>query len=87
MKPRITISVNAEGILEVFLNEAGREKLVQELRKLDHRHDHFHLMVDGDAEVDLKSRPYNTTDKIIECGKVLYRPDEWDREYYPHLFT
>ncbi len=87
MEPRITISVNADGLLEIFLNEAGREKLVQELQKLDRRHDHFHLMVHEGAEVELKSKPYDRSDKIIEYGKILFRPDEWDREHFPHLFA
>ena len=86
MEPRITISVTTEGVLEIFLNETGREKLVEELQKLNHRHEHFHLMVDDGAEVELKSKPYNPDDRVIEYGKILFRPDEWDRQYYPHLF-
>ena len=87
MEPRITVSLNADGVLEIFLNEAGREKLVQALQSLDRRHEHFHLMVDNDAEIELNSIPYRSTDKIVEYGKVLFRPDEWDREHFPHLFV
>lgn len=87
MEPRITVSLNAEGVLEIFLNEKGRERLIQELEKLDHSHEHFHLSVDEWAEVELRATPYDSSDKIIEYGKVLFRPDEWDRQYYPHLFT
>jgi pentose-5-phosphate-3-epimerase len=87
LEPRITISVNAEGSLEIFLNETGREKLIEELQKLDHRHDHFHLTVDGGAEVALRSKPYRGSDKIIAYGKVVFRPDDWDHEHYPHVFA
>jgi hypothetical protein len=87
LEPRITVSVTTEGVLEIFLNETGREKLIQELQKLDHSHEHFHLSVDEWAEVELQTTPYDPDDKIIEYGKVLFRPDEWDRKYYPHLFT
>ncbi len=87
MEPRITISVSAEGELEIFLNETGREKLIEELQRLDHGNDHFHLWVAEGAEVELKSRPYAPDDRIIESAKFLFRPDEWDRKYYPHLFT
>ncbi len=87
MEPRITISLTPEGELEIFLNETGREQLIRELQKLDHRHEHFHLSVDEGAEVELTSKPYDPDDKIVEYAKVLFRPDEWDRQYYPHLFA
>ena len=33
----------------------------------------------------ISTTPYKDTDKIIGRGKVLFRPDEWDTKYYPHV--
>ncbi len=86
MKPRITINTNADGELEIWLNEAGRNLLVRELQHLSERSDHFHLGPEElDGEVPVQSRPYRESDRIIESGKVMFRPDEWDARYYPHV--
>ncbi|HVT23470.1 MAG TPA: hypothetical protein VHD95_02495 [Rhizomicrobium sp.] len=87
MKSRITISVAADGGLEIWLNEEGRDSLVRELQNLSPQNDHFHLGPVDLGEVELSSRPYRTNDKLIEFGKVLFRTDEWDRQYYPHVLS
>jgi hypothetical protein len=90
-KPRITVCVLADGTFEILLNEAGRDLMVRELQGLSRRWDHFHLDHIADPELDyitevpLSARPYRNDDKVLESGKVLFRPDDWDREYYPHV--
>jgi hypothetical protein len=86
MKPRITININAEGELEISLNEAGRDLLVRELQQLSHRSDHFHFGPEEyGGEVPVQTRAYGEGDQIIEWGKVMLRPDEWDARYFPHV--
>jgi hypothetical protein len=82
MKPRITLNMTAGGELEIWVNETGRDRLVQELQALNERNDHFHL---GWFEVEVSARAYRPTDTIIEYGKVLFRTDEWDRRFFPHV--
>lgn len=86
MKPRVTINVNSNGELEIWLNESGRDLLVEELRKLSKQNDHFHLQPEGFIDdVPTRGRAYREGDQVLEWGKVLFRPDEWDREYFPHV--
>jgi hypothetical protein len=86
MKPRITISTNNEGELEIWLNEAGRDLLVRELQGLSEQSDHFHLGPESDdGEVPLQTTPYRDGDDIIEWAKVMLRTDEWDAAYFPHV--
>jgi hypothetical protein len=86
MKPRITINTNKDGELEIWLNEAGRDLLVKELQHLSQQSDHFHFgPEDLDSEVPVQSRPYREGDHIIEWGKVMLRPDEWDAQHFPHV--
>jgi len=86
MKPRITINTSAEGELEISLNEAGRDLLMRELQHLSESSDHFHFgPEDFGSEVPVRNRPYRKGDKIIEYGKVMFRPDKWDAEYFPHV--
>ena len=85
-RPRITISTNAEGVLEIWINAAGRDLLVRELQHLSEASDHFHLGPEGfGGEVPVRTRPYCDGDEIIEWGKVLFRPDSWDAEHFPHV--
>jgi len=86
MKPRVTLSLTTSGSLNIFLNEAGRDQLIEELQSLDFTHEHFHLSALDGAEVELQAKTYEPNDTVIRYAKVLYRPDEWDRIYYPHLF-
>jgi len=86
MKPRITINTSADGELEIWINEAGRDLLVRELQDLSESSDHFHFgPEDLDGEVPVQGRAYREGDRIIEFGKVLFRPDAWDARYYPHV--
>ena len=85
MKPRITMSLTAEGQLEIFVNETGRDLLVRELQALDEKSEHFHLAPSDYGEVEVSTTAYRPTDRVIERGKVLFRTDEWDRRHYPHV--
>jgi len=87
MKPRITVSLNASGEFEILINEAGRDLLVRELKRLDEKHEHFHLSPEGVGEVEVSSQAYYPDDKVLEYGKVIFRTDEWDRKYFPHVFS
>lgn len=88
MKPRITIEVNSDGELEILINELGRDLLVDELKRLSETSDHFHLGPEEyGGEVPTQRRAYSEGDKVIEWAKVLYRPDAWDAEHFPHVLT
>ena len=86
MKPRITVNLTEGGELEIWLNPEGRALLVRELQHLDERWEHFHLAPEDMGEVELSTRPYRPTDTVFSWGKVLFRTDEWDRKYFPHVF-
>ena len=86
MNPRITFCLTAGGTLDIFLNEAGRRQLIEELARLDEKHDHFHFAPpDIDSELSVSTIPYRTEDKVLEYGKVLFRSDAWDKQHYPHV--
>ncbi len=85
--PRITLSLKANGEFELHLNSEGRDLLVRELLRLDERNDHFHLGPEPVGEVEVRTVAYDASDTVIEYGKVLFRPDEWDREFYPHVMA
>ena len=88
MKPRITINTNNDRELEIWLNPAGRDLLVRELQRLSEGSDHFHFgSSDLDGEVPVQSTAYRENDKVIEWGKVMFRPDEWDAEHFSHVLT
>jgi hypothetical protein len=87
VRPRITINLSADGELEVSMNEQGRDLLVRELQKLSETNDHFHLAPKPMGEVELSSRAYRPDDKVLEWGKVMFRPDAWDQKYYPHVMS
>lgn len=86
MAPRITINLTAKGLLEIWLNEEGRDLLVRELQHLSEKSDHFHLGPAETGEVVVSSLPYRADDQILEYGTVYFRTDAWDREFFPHLF-
>lgn len=88
MRPRITISNNKDGELEIWLNASGRDLLVRELQHLSEDSDHFHLGPDDlISEVLVQSLAYREGDQVIEWGKVLFRPDEWDAKHFPHVLA
>ena len=87
MKPRITINLRPDGELEIWLNPEGRAAFVEALQALNEGDEHLHMGTpDEYFELELSPRPYRQDDQIIERGKVLYRTDEWDRQYYPDVF-
>lgn len=84
--PRITFSRTRDGSLEILLNPAGRDLFVSQLQGLSKHSDHFHIMPeDLGPELPARSRPYRKGDEVFEWGKVLFRPDEWDDEDFPHV--
>ena len=87
-KPRITISMSDAGELEIWLNEVGRDQLVEALQDLnDTSNDLLHLWTwSDDGDLPLSDRAYRPTDRIVDTAKVLFRPDDWDRKYFPHVF-
>jgi len=91
MRPRVTVSLRPDGAFEVSLNEAGRELLVDQLQRLNRSWDHFHLDYYRDpdiadaTEVRLSAAPYHPGNRVLENGKVLFRPDDWDEQFFPHV--
>jgi hypothetical protein len=85
MGARITVSLTAKGEFEIWLNEQGRDLLVRKLQHLSEKNDHFHLGPKDIGEVEVSSRSYRPDDKVLEYGKVLFRTDAWDMEYFPHV--
>lgn len=86
MKPRITINTSRDGELKILLNPAGRDLLVRQLQNLTEESDHFHFGPENlDWEVPVQSTAYCEGDQIIEFGKVMFRPDVWDAEHFPHV--
>jgi hypothetical protein len=84
--PRITFSRTKDGSLEISLNPAGRDLFVRQLQGLSEQSDHFHIMPeDMGPELPARNRPYSEADEVIEWGKVLFRPDEWDEAHFPHV--
>lgn len=84
--PRITFSRTQDGFLQIWLNPEGRDLLVSQLKGLSELSDHFHIMPeDMGPELPARNRPYEEGDEVIEWGKVMFRPDEWDREHFPHV--
>lgn len=87
-KPRITITTGPTGFLEIYVNEAGRDLLVKELQGLSEKWDHFHLDPEKfDMDVPTRSIPYRNGEVVHEYGKVLFRPDAWDAEHFPHVLA
>ena len=85
MKARITINATADGQLQIWLNEQGRDLLVRELKALSEKSEHFHLGSFDGAEVKVSERAYRPTGTILHVGKVMFRRDDWDRANFPHV--
>jgi hypothetical protein len=85
VKARITVSLAADGRLEIWLNAAGRDHLVRELQALNETNEHFHFGPADYGEVEVRTKAYQPTDTVFEHGKVLFRTDEWDKRYFPHV--
>jgi hypothetical protein len=52
---------------------------------LSEKSDHFHFGSFEGAEVRTGARAYRPTDTVLHAGKVMFRPDEWDRTHFPHV--
>lgn len=85
MVARITVNLSAEGELEIWLNPEGRDVLVKALQGLSETNDHFHLGPKSFGEVEVSNRPYRPDDRLIEYGKILFRTDASDAQYFPHV--
>ncbi|TCU73525.1 hypothetical protein EDE08_104453 [Bradyrhizobium sp. R2.2-H] len=86
MAARITLNINSAGEFELWLNPEGRDLLVKKLLALSETNEHFHLMPsEVPSDVEVSTRPYRPSDKLLEHGKVLFRLDEWDARYFPHV--
>ena len=85
MASRVTMNTTPDGELEIWLNEEGRDRLIRELMALNEQSDHFHLASFEGAEVTLNVRACRPTDTVLHIGKVMFRPDEWDRSHFPHV--
>lgn len=77
-----------DGQFEMSVNEAGRDELIALLNGLDRKHEHFHMAPEEfEHDCAVAEIPYRTTDRVLSWGKVLFRPDDWDREHFPHVMT
>ncbi|MEQ1617457.1 MAG: hypothetical protein ABL883_03810 [Terricaulis sp.] len=92
-KPRITFAVKKDEQGEpveiyLYLNAEGRDQLVSELQHLDERSDHFHMHPEDEPnpEVPMRAIAYLPSEETVPYHvKVMSRPDEWDRQYFPHV--
>ena len=90
MRSRITVVVDpspdgAPDKVEIYLNEAGLAKLLDELRGLSEQNDHFHMFTEDWGSDELMNRAYSPSQHVVHHLKVLFRPDEWDSRYFPHV--
>ncbi|NGM49558.1 hypothetical protein G5B46_08065 [Caulobacter sp. 602-2] len=87
-KPRITMTISDDGsFFELFLNEAGRSKLIRELQALNETDEHLHLDPDGIGDIIMSTKAYGDGQTVIGYGKIYLRKDEWDAEHYPHVLV
>ncbi|MDG2528457.1 hypothetical protein [Caulobacter endophyticus] len=87
-KPRITMTISDDGsFFELYLNEAGRSKLISELQALDETDEHLHLDPDGVGDVVMSTKAYDDRQTVISYGKIYLRKDEWDAKYFPHVMN
>ncbi|MEY9181630.1 hypothetical protein ABIG06_003311 [Bradyrhizobium sp. USDA 326] len=86
MAARITLDINSAGEFELWLNPEGRDLLVKQLLALSETNEHFHLIPsEVPSDVEISTRPYRPSDKLLEYGKVLFRLDEWDARDFPYV--
>ncbi len=90
-QPRITVEIIGNGapsVVHLSVNEEGLKILLDELRALSRNSDHFHLFAPewGVPDGPLSLKPYGDNAATAGHLKVLFRPDDWDKKYYPHLF-
>lgn len=71
-KPRITMTISNDGsFFELFLNEAGRSKLIRELQALDETDEHLHLDPDGIGDIVMSTKAYGDGQTVISYGKTI----------------
>lgn len=86
MRPRITLVRTNEGGIELLFNEAGKALIISKIGQLGETNDHLHMSTDGGyADIELSDIPYSPTDQVIGEIKLLFRTDDWDRKYFPHV--
>jgi hypothetical protein len=90
MKPRITVTVdrsdNGEPVaVEIYVNPAGRDHLMEQLAALDSSHEHFHMFSRAWGSDELGQNAYDPQKPVVHHLKVLFRLDEWDQEFFPHV--
>jgi hypothetical protein len=85
MRPRITVSTTKDDQIEIWLNEAGRDLLVKQLLSLNEHNEHLHLGTWPLVDIELAERSYRPGDKVLDTGKIYFRTDESDRQYFPHV--
>ena len=92
-KARVTIEVDAtnDGVpcsVELFLNAEAIRHLILELGSLSESKDHFHWFAPewGPPQGELSLIPYHKERVTAGQLKVTFRPDHWDRQYFPHVF-
>ena len=83
--PRITLSLAADSLFEMWLNLEGRDLLVQKLQALTIENEHFHLGPAPVGELEVATKAYREGDGVLEWGKVYLRTDEWDEKHFPHV--
>ena len=90
--PRITVvtlkNENDEATsVNLYVNPEGRDLLVRELSRLSEKSDHFHMdAAEWAIEVPLQTTAYDPGAETIASNvKIMFRSDDWDREYFPHV--
>jgi len=71
MADRITINIASSGVLEIWLNEEGRNLQVRELQALNQNNDRFHLMPgDVPSDIELSTRAYRPTSGDVGHSRI-----------------
>ena len=88
--PRITVTTTKGDDGEptevlLYVNPEGRDLLVRELMRLDPTNEHFHLMGASWGVGNLREIAYAADETALPHLKVLFRLDEWDQQYFPHV--
>ena len=71
--------------VEIYLNPEARDQLIRELQRLSERSDHTHYGTWEGAEVQLQDVAYSPGQVVVDHMKILFRLDEWDQQYFPHV--
>jgi hypothetical protein len=70
----LTFEYNAKGVVEVFMDEAGRDLLIQTMRNLSATEtgiDHSHLMTPAWAGIELTEQLQNSANELINKVTVF----------------